>query len=424
MINSGDRIRVEEQIESYAWTEAKELIKPAYNRGSIADIPSKILEILGVAQATHLMRESSDAVGSADHLIFLLIDGMGHYTIDRCQGSHGMPNLLKFLIKSQYDVITSTFPSTTSTATVTYHTGMDPEKHGVIGYLQFLKNAGTVCNMINLTPLGMRNRSLLDFGRALPQLNRWETIHEKLRDEDIASYLYQPEGIKNSGLTRITAKGSIIRPYYTISQMISNIASDIINSSGPTFHFCYISTVDTISHHAGPFTADTASEIDTIFHLLENVLAQKVSGTATGIMISADHGHIEVGPRNNIDSGRDEILRKMLSSPVAGDERAPVLRSRTLDIEDLKQHLQKYYPGFMAMESSKLIKDGFFGRTGSTDLDSDLFGDIVMIPVGPYAIYDSYLAILDSDMAFPDMVGMHGGLSREEMIVPLISRNF
>ena len=41
--------------------------------------------------------------------------------------------------------------ASTTTATVTLHTGMDPEEHGIIGYIQYLKDVGSVCNMISLT---------------------------------------------------------------------------------------------------------------------------------------------------------------------------------------------------------------------------------------------------------------------------------
>ena len=131
---------VEGIIESYRWKGMEGLYRPAFGRGSIADIPGALLQSQGIngkKSSPELLRHISEP---ADHTVFILIDGLGHSTLQYAINSHRVSNLKGFMEESIYVPATSIFPSTTSTATVTLHTGMDPEEHGIIGYIQYLKD--------------------------------------------------------------------------------------------------------------------------------------------------------------------------------------------------------------------------------------------------------------------------------------------
>ncbi len=411
-------------IESYGWKGMDGLYRPAFGRGSIADIPGALMESQGIyheKRSPHLLQHVSEA---SDHTVFILVDGLGHSTIQYALNNCSAANLKGFIEESSYVPATSIFPSTTSTATVTLHTGMDPEEHGIIGYIQYLKDIGSVCNMISLSPLGMRNRSLVDSSSIFSHIYRHGTIHEKIAAEGIDSFLYMPYGIRNSGLTRITGNGAIMRPYHSTSHMFTALKNDILSTGRRSFHFCYISTVDTISHKIGPYSQETAEDIDSIFYFIKHALGENLAGSGTSVTISADHGHTVVNQDRVDDLSRDRTLRRMLVSPATGDERAPFLRIMEKHESDFLDHMGKRYPGHIAVSTRQLMDQGFFGRRSSSSLDPDLFSNYTIIPSQDSGIIDTSLSSLDPDWSNIDMIGMHGGFSREEMIVPIITRKF
>jgi hypothetical protein len=91
---------------------------------------------------------------------------------------------------------------------------------------------------------------------------------------------------------------------------------------------------------------------------------------------------------------------------------------------DFLAHIEKQYPGHTAVSSRQLMREGFFGRTSSTGLDMDMFSDYTIIPAQNSGIIDTSLSALDPEWSNIDMIGMHGGFSLEEMIVPVITRKF
>lgn len=409
-------------ISRYAITDYEGLIKPAFGTGSIADIPGILKQNLGLTPRRPVPELLRGAARDVDHMIFFLMDGFGHSTLEYTLGDYKATNLRKFLEYSDYTPVTSVFPSTTSTATVTYQTDLSPLEHGIIGYNAYISELGSVCNMITLTPVGRNDYSLLDHGWKVPAIEHNGTIYEEFGRNSLESYHYLPSAIKGSGMTRITSSGATVNGYYSISQMLTSLRRDVERSKGKSFHLCYIPNVDTISHKIGPYTEETALEIESIFHLINEQFLENVNPSGTlGVGISADHGHTVIRTEDIFDVQEDRKLVSMMRAPVAGDFRAPIMRIKPGYIEQAMEHLeQNYGTRYIIRSGSDMISDGFYGE-GELDWPLlDRFGDIVLIPKEKVGIRDSSLGILDRKLDTFDLIGMHGGLSPEEMIVPFI----
>ena len=101
----------------------------------------------------------------------------------------------------------------------------------------------------------------------------------------------------------------------------------------------------------------------------------------------------------------------------------PVLRIKPGRLEEAIQYLETEYGNdYLVKRSLELIDEGFFGFAESEIADSDRFGDIVLIPLKEVGLKDSSLGFLEPKLNHFKLVGMHGGLSYDEMIVPLIFR--
>ena len=422
MFNEEKLDGMEEIIGRYRVKGHENLIMPAFGLGSIADIPNLLKTNLGIVTGKPVPEMLKGCSTEVDHMVFLLLDGFGHSTVEYALNSYRAPNLRRFLENCDYTPITSVFPSTTSTSTVTYHTDLHPVEHGVIGYNAYLSEIGTICNMIRLTPLGKHDYTILDQGWSIKAVERKGTIYNEFARNLIDSYMYLPNGIKGSGMTQITGKGAEVMGYASVSQMITSLRRNIGKSIRKSIHFCYIPTIDTISHEKGPFTEETAMEIEAIFQLLNDQLIDELrKDVEIGLAISADHGHIVVPWEAIRDVQEDPYLVSLLRTPVLGEFRAPILRIKPDRLEEAMHYIEAAYgEDYLVMRSSELVQEGFFGYTEGEAADSDRFGDIAMIPLREVGLRDSSLGFLDPKLNQFKLVGMHGGLSCDEMIVPLI----
>lgn len=415
---------LEDAISEFAVPEHRDLIRPGFGRGSIADIPNLLKRNLGISTGQGVPDAMRGAEEDVDHMVFFLLDGFGHSTVEKSLASFEMHNLRSYLDYSDYVPITSVFPSTTSTATVTYQTGLQPMEHGIIGYNSYLAELGSVCNMITLTPLGRPDYSLLDHGWSVPAIRDSGTIYEQLKRNYVEPFLYLPNAIRGSGMTNITGTGANFNGYFSVSHMLTTLRRNIENSVRKSFHFCYISSVDTISHKIGPYTEETSLEVDSIFQLINGQFLENLRADGrVGIAISADHGHTVVPQSRILDIRDDPVLSSMMRAPVTGDVRAPVLRLRAGLTDRAVKHLEHAYGDlFLVRRKEELVRDSYFGTRIDSFSDTDRLGDIILIPTGDYGMKDSCLGMIDPKLNRIDMTGMHGGLSREEMIVPLIYR--
>jgi hypothetical protein len=142
-----------------------------------------------------------------------------------------------------------------------------------------------------------------------------------------------------------------------------------------------------------------------------------------GVIVSADHGHTMIRPDAIIDASIDQKLISFFATPVTGDARAPILRINEGKMEEALDYIEERYGGhFVAMRSEDLLKMGYFGISEKRFAKEDRFGDVILVPIGESGMIDSRLRLLDKEIDFGSLTGVHGGLSQEEMIVPLISR--
>ena len=407
-------------IEGYADKKHEKFIKPAFGRGCIADIP-EIVEgmINGTERANLNGKIPIDAIDS-DHVIVLILDGFGHDLFMYATERYPMKNLGSLLRESAYFPITSVFPSTTATALFTVYMGLQPVEHEIIGYTQYIRELGTVCNMLSMSPIGNRKNDLISAGWMPEPLKGRKSFAKRISDSGTASFIYLPNMIKESGMSKITAAETTLRSYYSTSHMFTSIARDVKEARGKSIHIGYVPSVDTMSHKVGSRTEETALELESIFYNID-MLKESVISTNTTLLISADHGHVNVGTSNLFDISKDRELYNTFRAPVVGDARAAFLRIRCGSMDEARNHLiERYGENYEIFNSLEMLKEGYFGDRKENTNINDRFGDLIMVPRRNIGIIDSNLTFLDPKMSHDNMVGMHGGLLMEEMIVPLI----
>ncbi|MDA4112400.1 MAG: hypothetical protein OK439_07655, partial [Thaumarchaeota archaeon] len=128
------------------------------------------------------------------------------------------------------------------------------------------------------------------------------------------------------------------------------------------------------------------------------------------------HGAVNVNRNEILDVSDYPELTSLLRLPPTGDSRASILHVKPDNEDKVAQFFQQNYEGLFEVRKSKeMLEKGYFGIGKIKPETIDRIGDLVVLPKFNNAIDNSTI-----DPRRDDVPGRHGGLSREEMEVPLI----
>ncbi len=135
------------------------------------------------------------------------------------------------------------------------------------------------------------------------------------------------------------------------------------------------------------------------------------------MIISADHGLINTNePKKIIEIKNHPEFAKTMTLPLCGEPRVAFCYVKPLKIKQFKDYIKKNFSECCDIyKSEDLIKKNYFGLFGANPKLSDRVGDYVLIMKGDYIIKEF---VEGED--FNIFIGNHGGVSKEEMFVPLI----
>jgi predicted AlkP superfamily pyrophosphatase or phosphodiesterase len=398
----------------------KNLILPNYRGYSLVNLPSTICHLLNAPAfgAQKLAQPILDPIdGAYDNVIFLLVDGMRlnflREFLDRSPWNRVMANTV-------FSPITSICPSTTSAALTTLWTGRHASEHGVVGYEVWLREYGLVANMILHSAfsfqgdMGGLQRAGFDPLKFLPV----PTLGPHLNQNGIHPYALQNISIAYSGLSKMLFPGVDVIPYRSQMDLFVSLEELFRKKTNERkYAYIYWETIDTLSHRFGPDNERNRREFEhfsyCLISSLENIA--KISGGKTLFILSADHGfvHTPILSRYNL-SRYDEINRKLVMAPT-GENRLPYLFLKSgSDPSEVIHLIRKYFQeDFSAISSKSAVELGLFGHGALHPNLEERLGDWVLIPQE-----QAYLWWSPNENS---LLGRHGGLSQEEMLIPFLA---
>jgi len=375
---------------------------PDYKGGSIVNLMSSIAKAChGKNPYAPLRNLDPKEIACYKNIILVVLDGLGYEYLKSKQNS--------FLARNIRSSMTSVFLSTTASAITTFLTGVAPQQHAITGWHINLKELGMVTMVLPFVP---RAKGSIN----LDKINVADILNEKGFAERIKRKEYEllPREIEATSFTQTTSKKSKITGFRNLKQM-SNSIIQLANKNEKKFIYAYWPEFDSLAHEFGieSMKADRhLKKLDRIFKKMN----EKLKGSNTIMIITADHGLISLPPHERILLNSHPQLEECLTLPMCGEPRVKycyVRPSKTRQFEDyIKNNLSKYCWLF---KSEDLIKRNFFGLGKPNPSLSNRVGDYVIIMKKNYIIKDSILGETDSKH-----VGNHGGVSKEEMLVPLI----
>ncbi len=334
----------------------------------------------------------------ASHLVFLLIDGLGELLLQRLGPD-------SFLAKHQVGSLSAVYPSTTTVALATLATAEPPSQHGMAGWWTYLPEQN-----ISTTPLPFTNR----FGGGELQLARevmWP-LRPWLADSKVPSLVLTPRDYVDSIFTRYLSGGRERRGYSKPEECVELVQAHQAQHER-SFAYVYWPQFDSACHSFGCGAEQTVALFQRLDLLAEQLWKGLIEGSK--FVVSADHGLLDIEESSRYILREGDPILQCLLTPPSGEPRNPVFHVKDGRSERFRQLFEeRFCESFELVDSRKL--QALLGGELSTPA-TRRFGDFVGVARGPSVIH--YRARQNEEQ--PAFIGYHGGLTPEEMRIPLIS---
>lgn len=367
--------------------------------GSICDILPSAAAVLGVPGAPDVLG-LTERVGEVRRMAVVLVDGLGYQLLPQLAAD--APLLASVLTGDTgcLTELTCTFPSTTPTSLVSLGTGVQPGEHGVLGFTVNIPGTDRV-----LTHISWRDDPPPALWQPVP------TWFERLRDAGIAARAVLPEMFVGSGLTEAAYRGAVFRPIPKGAHYATELADEI--ASAPGLIYGYTAALDHAAHVWGvgsPRWHAAAAGVDA---LLRQLLDELPGDTA--LIVTADHGGLNVSDDARIDCDADAVLSKGIRV-IAGEPRVRYLHTEPGAAADVLAAWSELLAGRAMVRSREdAVAAGLFGPMRAGHLAR--IGDVVVCCTGDTAI----LATAHEPPQAAALVGFHGGLTPAETAIPLLT---
>jgi len=396
---------------------------PAYDGRSVPNVTASIVLALGGEPSDAALAPLASPVDpfggrrAEGPVLLFVVDGLGYERLRRqASGPRGE------LARGWFELarpITTVFPTTTTSALTSLSTATSPSRHGIVGYRQFLPRFGSVVDMLRSSPLGVATEDALLGPAWTPQdVVGAPTIFRRGVPAAVAVSRDRFEG---RGFTRILYDGAAYEGYVTWSDFAGALVKVLARRPAPPLTVAYWDELDTIEHLRGPASTAADLELDRLVVLLDYVAREVGNGpaSATTVLVTADHGLVPADPARQlaVESERDVV--EHLARPPTGDRRVGLLRARDGEEVALREALERRLPeGARILPAEAALDAGLFGPRPFHPELRERVGDLVVLVPSPSGLTYRLPGRLSASR---HLVGAHGGLEADELVVPLVA---
>jgi hypothetical protein len=389
-----------------------QLVRPDPSKPDLVHLTRALATLCGVPQINSMpaTRELIDQIGVADHYVFVLLDGLGSNLVRKLPEDSFMRRHLRQEIRS-------VCPSTTACALTSVATGYWPGQHGVTGWFTYLPD-----RRLSITTLPFTDRwsgeSLTARGMVIEDILPLPAMHTRM---SYSQMTLLPSAIQDTVYARYSRGGTPAMGYTSIANAIDLTIATVSAAKQRSYLHLYIPDIDTGCHHHGISDPGVEQLVKDIDRELAR-LASELNGRAR-IVVSADHGLIDVPLTNHMSLFHDSPLMKLLEAPPAGDARLPVFHVREGMHDRFVAAFHERYGSQMAlMRTADAERLNVLGAGPMSPLGRRRFGDFIGIAFMDATLHYVPPVRTDSPQTPPKKpyMAQHAGMSRDEMEIPLI----
>ena len=367
---------------------------PNYDKPDIVDLVRLIYNYSGMNfKETKCMQEIKKYVSNKKHLVLILVDGMGVDLLDN------MTNKGLFYNNKKMDIQT-VFPTATGCVLTSIATAKYPSSTGIFGWFGYNRKL----DLNYYTLLTKERKSKEDLKINLKKIFKRSSIFNELKRK---TTVLQPNHLLDSKYTNYIASLNIRKGYSDYDEAMNKIKNEI-NSKEDTFTYLYIPYVDTLEHQNGPYSKLVYDEVEKIEKHMEKLFPLNDD---TEIIVIADHGQIPINNVVYMDLNKYDKYFYAYPSIDMGTSTFFVKKDMNKEFE--KEFHKDFDNKLILFKKEEFIKRNMFGKR-MTKYANDSLGEYISLCKKGYAFYSDY----KEDTSFPK--GNHTGLTKEELMIPLI----
>ena len=383
---------------------------PDYEGYCFANVPHTVASVLGVDTGRTLPGDVLADVDetTVENVLVVLVDGFGFEQWRRERDHHSFLDRLS--AEARVTPLTSIYPSETAAAMTTLHTGRLPAEHGVVGWNVYEPRVGEEFEALPFRTKDGEEPTISRSGVADA-----ESLYPELADAGVSARHVVPYATTPEGATKHT--------YETLAEFVEAVPEAIAATDVPSYCFAYLPHVDHASHETGTDSANYRETVGEVFDAVGEVVsrldaADDTAADETLLVVTADHGHVNTDPERNVNLDQRETVVDALRRR---DDGTPVRFSGSP--RNVHLHLQDGRAEGVVADLRADLDAQVFERADV--LDRELFGDVTPSETFRRRLGDVVVSHRDLGVWWGDeepdeleLVGMHGGLHPEEMLVP------
>ncbi len=406
-------------------------VQPQYNDRCFADIPPTVSHWLTGGGTPALSPEIvGDLPDRFDTVIVMLIDAFGWHQFK--QYADDYPFLQQFQQEGVVAQLTSQFPSTTTAHVTCLHTGLPVAQAGLYEWFIYEPQIDGIIAPLLFSHFADNERDTLKNSPLKPEmLYPQPSIYETLKRQGVTSYLLQHRNYAHSTYSNVVCREAKMIPYNTLSEALVNLRFILQEPTSPKYIVFYFDAIDTLSHIYGPSSPHVAAEIDTLLRTLERFFPHDTLRQSNGnslLLLTADHGQVDIDPQQTIYLNRtprlnrisNDIRRNRQGALIvpSGSPRNMFLHIKPAQVAAAQAYLADGLQGRAAVyQVADLVEQGIFGPLPPSERFWARIGNLVIAPFGSETVW-----WYEKDRSEITMHGLHGGLSPQEMDIPLLLR--
>jgi hypothetical protein len=397
-MSDADRVR--------GWFTSGALLPPDPALANTVDLARALAALAGApAGPSPGADEIGRRIGSAEHVAFVLVDGLGLNLVEALPAGSFLHAQLALELRA-------VFPATTAAALTSLATGQWPARHAVPAWWTYLPEHGLTATILPFVER-FSERPLAELGvspaEAFP-----EPVLMSSHTRDTRSLL--PRAIAGSAYTRYTSGGTPVAGYDGLTAAVDAVIARVAGATAPTYTYLYYPELDSLEHDHGPWSEQAQAELRHVEQELAR-LAEGIAGRGR-LVVSADHGQIEVPPEGKHIIERDEPLSARLVAPPYGEPRVPFFRAREGAGEAFERACrERLGEAFALLPIDEADALRLFGPEPLSAAARGRIGDYLGIAASAQVVVDG-AAREKHGPAF--MRGFHAGMTPDEMRIPLI----
>lgn len=375
------------------------IVLPNYEHCILNTITS-ILKYYNV-DTNHVSLESLDKKLEKRYknVVLIILDGLGEYILNSLSPKG-------YFSKNKIDCLTSVYPSTTTAALTTYYSGKTPYETGWIAWSQYFKEYGRALDMLSHKESYLKEDISKAKINVFEEVVKYEPVFEKIEkaSPNVKAYEIVPDYSDRRAKRSVRANNV---------EEICDVIKSICSNKDENFIMAYCDNPDALLHKYGCNSKEAKDMIKNSEKCIEKM--RKELSNDTIVIISADHGHKDIGKVYDLLEYPE--IQECLIMPAS-------LESRLINfwIKDEKKEKfervfnENFSEEFWLLSKEQVLEKHLLGYGNKHKKIDDFIGNYLAISISDSMVrLQTYLA--DGK---PVRKSTHCGLSKEEMVVPLI----